>query len=87
MRAAWRTDADYDATRRWNGLAKAHSRRLHRRLVTVASDADVIEAVKLAPSRGLCISVRTGGRNWIAASLRDDGTLIDLSQLVWAWNE
>jgi len=39
--------------------------------VTIASDADIIEAVKLAPSRGVCISVRAGGHSWIATSLRD----------------
>jgi FAD/FMN-containing dehydrogenase len=50
-------------------------------IVTVASDADVIEAVKLARSRGLRISVRAGGHSWIATSLRDGGMLIDLSQL------
>jgi FAD/FMN-containing dehydrogenase len=43
-------------------------------------NADVIEAVKLAGSRGLRISVRTGGHSWIATSLRDGGMLIDLSQ-------
>jgi len=42
-------------------------------IVTVASDGDVIEAVKLAPSRGACISVRAGGHSWIATSLRDAG--------------
>jgi len=36
--------------------------------------------VKLAPSRGLRISVRGGGHSWIATSLHDGGMLIDLSQ-------
>ena len=40
-------------------------------IVAVASDADIIEAVKLAPLRGVCISVRVGGHSWIATSLRD----------------
>jgi FAD/FMN-containing dehydrogenase len=40
-------------------------------IVTVASDADVIEAVKLARSRGLRTSVRADGHSWIATSLRD----------------
>ncbi|HZC97357.1 MAG TPA: FAD-dependent oxidoreductase [Bradyrhizobium sp.] len=50
-------------------------------IVTVVSDADVIEAVKLARSCGLRISVRAGGHSWIATSLRDGGMLIDLSPL------
>jgi FAD/FMN-containing dehydrogenase len=35
--------------------------RFPKVIVTVASDADVIEAVKLARSRGLRISVGAGG--------------------------
>ena len=50
-------------------------------IVSVSSDADVIEAVKLARSRGLRISVRAGGHSWIATPLRDGGMLIDLSRL------
>jgi FAD/FMN-containing dehydrogenase len=50
-------------------------------IVTATSDADVIEAVKLARSRGLRISVRAGGHSWIATSLRDGGMLVDLSRL------
>jgi FAD/FMN-containing dehydrogenase len=50
-------------------------------IVSVTSDADVIEAVKLARSRGLRIAVRAGGHSWIATSLRDGGMLIDLSRL------
>jgi FAD/FMN-containing dehydrogenase len=50
-------------------------------IVTTTSDADVIEAVKLARSRGLRISIRAGGHSWIATSLRDGGMLVDLSRL------
>jgi FAD/FMN-containing dehydrogenase len=50
-------------------------------IVSVTSDADVIETVKLALARGLRISIRAGGHSWIATSLRDGGMLIDLSRL------
>ena len=50
-------------------------------IVTVTSDADVIEAVKLARSRKVPIAVRAGGHSWIGTSLRDGGMLIDLSRL------
>lgn len=81
MRAVWRTDANYEATRRRMVWQKRIPDRFPEVIVTVASDADVIEAVKLARSRGLGISVRAGGHSWIATSLRDGGMLIDLSQL------
>ena len=64
--------------------AKAHLDRFPEVIVTVASDADVIEAGKLARSRGLRISVRVGEYTSIPTSLRararDGGMLIDLSQ-------
>ena len=81
MATVWRTDADYEATRRrmvWN---ERIPERFPDVIVSVTSNADVIEAVKLARSRGLRIAVRAGGHSWIATSLRDGGMLIDLSQL------
>ena len=81
MVTVWRTDADYEATRRrmiWNERIPA---RFPDVIVSVTSDADVIEAVKLARSRGLRISIRAGGHSWIGTSLRDGGMLIDLSRL------
>lgn len=81
MTTVWRRDANYEATRRrmvWNQRVP---QRFPDVIVSVTSDADVIEAVKLARSRGLRISVRAGGHSWIATSLRDGGMLIDLSRL------
>jgi FAD/FMN-containing dehydrogenase len=81
MATVWRTDPDYEATRRrmvWN---ERIPERFPDVIVSVTSDADVIEAVKLARSRGLRISIRAGGHSWIATSLRDGGMLIDLSRL------
>ena len=68
-----RGDADYEATRRrmvWNDRIPE---RYPDVIVTAESDADVAEAVKLARSRGLRISIRAGGHSWIATSLRDGG--------------
>ncbi len=81
MPTVWRADANYEATRRrmvWNDRIPE---RFPDVIVSVTSHADVIEAVKLARSRGLRISVRAGGHSWIATSLRDGGMLIDLSRL------
>jgi FAD/FMN-containing dehydrogenase len=77
----WRGDADYETTRRrmvWNQRVP---QRFPDAITTVTSDADAIEAVKLARSRGLRVAVRAGGHSWIGASLRDGGMLIDLSRL------
>jgi FAD/FMN-containing dehydrogenase len=79
--AVWRGDPDYEATRRrmvWNERLPA---RYPDVIVTVASDADVVDAVQLARARGLRVAVRAGGHSWIGTSLRDGGMLIDLSQL------
>jgi FAD/FMN-containing dehydrogenase len=76
-----RGDADYEATRRRMVWQKRIPQRFPDVVVTATSDADVIEAVKLARARGLRISVRAGGHSWIATSLRDGGMLIDLSRL------
>ena len=76
-----RGDADYEATRRRMVWQKRIPQRFPDVIVTATSDADVIEAVKLARAGGLRISVRAGGHSWIATSLRDGGMLIDLSRL------
>jgi len=81
MMTVRRADAEYEATRRrmvWN---ERIPERLPDVIVLVTSDADVVEAVKLARARGLRISIRAGGHSWIATSLRDGGMLIDLSRL------
>lgn len=50
-------------------------------IVRATSEADVQEAVWLARSHGLRISVRSGGHSWCGSPLRDGGMLIDLSGL------
>ena len=81
MTTVWRGDANYEATRRrmvWN---ERIPQRFPDVIVSVTSDSNVIEAVKLARSLGLRVAVRAGGHGWIATSLRDGGMLIDLSRL------
>jgi hypothetical protein len=50
-------------------------------IVFASSEADVVNAVKLARTLNLHISVRSGGHSWSANHLRDDSLLIDLSNL------
>jgi FAD/FMN-containing dehydrogenase len=80
-RIVWRGEAEYELARRrmvWNDLLPD---RFPDVIVSVATEEDVIQAVRLARSRGLRVAVRSGGHSWIASSLRDGGMLIDLSQL------
>lgn len=46
-----------------------------------ASAEDVIEAVNVARTRGLQVTVRSGGHSWSAAHMRDGVMLIDVSRL------
>jgi FAD/FMN-containing dehydrogenase len=77
----WRGDERYEATRQsmvWNALKPA---RYPEAIVSAASDADVVEAVRLARSRSLQVAVRAGGHSWVGSPLRDGTLLIDLSSL------
>lgn len=74
-------DGGYEGVRQaltWNRLVP---RRYPGIIVQVASEKDVVEAVRFARAGGLKIAVRGGGHSWIGFSLRDDGLLIDLSKL------
>ncbi|MBK3632454.1 FAD-binding oxidoreductase [Streptomyces sp. MBT97] len=76
-----REDAAYGDLRRalvWNALKPA---RFPDVIVRAASAADVVEAVRLARSRGLPVALRSGGHSWCGSPLRDGGMLIDLSGL------
>ena len=50
-------------------------------IVLAESEADCVEAVRLANSRNVQISVRSGGHSWAANHVRDGGILLDLSGL------
>jgi FAD/FMN-containing dehydrogenase len=62
----------------WNKLQP----RRHPQIIARASDEqDVIAAVQFARANKLKVTVRGGGHNWCNPSLRDNGLLIDLSNL------
>ena len=50
-------------------------------IVQARTTADVIETVKFARTHARKIAVRGGGHSWCAASLRDGGILLDVSNL------
>jgi FAD/FMN-containing dehydrogenase len=75
----WRDDPAYEQIRQdmiWNALKPS---RFPEAIVQVASDADVVAAVRLARSRNLQVAVRAGGHSWVGSPLRDNTILIDLS--------
>jgi FAD/FMN-containing dehydrogenase len=62
----------------WNKLQP----KRHPQIIAQASDeADVVAAVKFARARKLKVTVRGGGHNWCNPSLRDNGLLIELTNL------
>jgi FAD/FMN-containing dehydrogenase len=75
------TDAAYPKLRRDVVWPRNTPGRHPRLIVQVASQNDVIEAVKFARSAGMKVAVRGGGHSWVGFSLRDDSLLIDLGRL------
>ncbi|MBL1098662.1 FAD-binding oxidoreductase [Streptomyces coffeae] len=76
-----RGDPEYErlwARMVWNGLKPA---RFPEVIVSAASERDVPRAIRLARSRSLRVSVRSGGHSWCASPLREGTLLLDLSQL------
>ena len=74
------TDAGYEQLRRamnWNQLTP---RRYPQLIVQVATEADVVEAVRFARTHGLKIAVRGRGHSCIGVALRDESLLIDLGR-------
>jgi FAD/FMN-containing dehydrogenase len=75
------TDADYENLRRgmiWNQLTPT---RYPQMIVQVATEHDVVEAVRFARAHRMKIAVRGGGHSWVGFSLRDGSLLIDLGRL------
>ena len=62
----------------WNGLVP---KRHPDCIVKAANVEDVVKTIAYARRESLQVSVRCGGHNWYAASLRDGGILLDISAL------
>lgn len=74
-------DPEYEAVRQkevWNGHKPD---RYPDTIVHVTTEEEVVAAVKHAWNENMKIGVRSGGHSWTASFLRDEGMLIDVSQL------
>jgi FAD/FMN-containing dehydrogenase len=72
------SDAAYDTQRR------VHNGSVDRRpgvIAVCAGTADIVDAIALATSQGLELSVRGGGHNVAGQATLDDGVMIDLSTM------
>ncbi|HZE33686.1 MAG TPA: FAD-dependent oxidoreductase, partial [Actinoallomurus sp.] len=76
-----RGDPDYESARAAVLCDELTPPRHPEMIVRAASADDVREAIALACSRGLKVSVRAGGPGRYGAPLRDGGLLIDVSRL------
>jgi len=77
-------DTDYEKHRR-NIPWQPYRIKIHSRypgiIIQVASEAEVVAAVKFARENGLRVAVKSGGHNEYGLFLRDGSLLIDLSRL------
>ena len=76
-----RDDPGYEQARTGRIFNARRPDRFPAAVLLAASDADVVEGVRLAGEHGWRVSVRSGGHSWAAWSLRDDALLIDLGGL------
>lgn len=70
----------YEAARR-KGWQAATSQRFPELIVEARSVADVVDAVRLARTRGMTLAVRGSGHHYTSTFLRDGGMLLDVSRL------
>src|SRR5271170_7014313 len=75
------SDPSFEQTA-FGGLWNKLQRKRHPQIIAQARDEqDVVAAVKFARAKKLKVTVRGGGHEWCNPSLRDNGLLIDLTNL------
>lgn len=80
----WKEDfpsAEYERARVGRVFNHRRPKRYPVAVVEAEKAEHVQEAIKLAKSKGLSVSVRSGGHSWAAWSVRDGSILIDLGKL------
>jgi FAD/FMN-containing dehydrogenase len=76
----WRDSAAYEKARIGRVFNHRRPNRYPHGVVEATSVQDVINAVQLAKTQNLRVSIRSGGHSWAAWSVRDDAILIDLGK-------
>ena len=79
----WRSEADpevYELARVGRVFNQRRPERYPIAVVEATEESHIVEAVRLAKSRGCRVSVRSGGHSWAAWSVRDEAILIDLGK-------
>jgi FAD/FMN-containing dehydrogenase len=74
----WKGDARYEALRQAATFNARKPDRFPNAIVLAREQVDVIAAVKLARSRGLQVSVRSGGHSWSGSHTRDHSIQVNL---------
>lgn len=77
----WRGDAAYEEARVGRIFNARKPKRYPAAVLFAEDEQDVIAAVRMVNERGWKIAVRAGGHSWAAWSVRDEGLLLDLSQM------
>ncbi|KIV99813.1 uncharacterized protein PV09_08617 [Verruconis gallopava] len=72
---------EYEKARIGRVFNSRHPKRYPVAVVEAESVDHVVEAVRLAKSKGHRVSIRSGGHSWAVWSVRDDAVLIDLHKL------
>ncbi|EYE90816.1 FAD-binding oxidoreductase [Aspergillus ruber CBS 135680] len=78
MEIIWRDSATYEHARFERVYNLLRPNRYPAAIVRAKSESDIVEAVRLAHSKGLRIAVRSGGHSFAVWSVRDHSILLDL---------
>jgi FAD/FMN-containing dehydrogenase len=76
----WRESPAYEEARIGRVFNHRRPNRYPHAVVEATHVQDITNAVQLAKTKGLRVSVRSGGHSWAAWSVRDDAILIDLGK-------
>lgn len=79
-KAIYRDSPDYEQARIGRVFNNRRPHRYPHAVVEATCVQDIINAVQLAKSQNLRVSVRSGGHSWAAWSVRDNAILIDLGK-------
>ncbi|KAL1595317.1 hypothetical protein SLS60_010008 [Paraconiothyrium brasiliense] len=74
------TTEDYERARIGRVFNHRRPKRYPVAIVEADKEEHIVEAVRLAQTKGVRISIRSGGHSWAAWSVRDDALLVDMGK-------